>query len=132
MDERKSFEHWFSDEGKFPKAVERNLDGGYRLAQAASAWTAWQARAAIEGSEVPAPAAPEAPKPDTLDLEAVNFAMRVGWGFTSSEACEAWGRIRAALGVEGSEAPAPVARPMKPGDLPDYDKGRDPMGFFNG
>lgn len=45
MDVRTEFEHWFSDNGKFPKAVERSGDGGYKLMSACSAWKAWQAAA---------------------------------------------------------------------------------------
>ena len=39
---RALFEHWMSDEGKTPKAVERHGDG-YKLMQAQICWTAWQA-----------------------------------------------------------------------------------------
>lgn len=39
---RDAFEHWFSDEGKSPRAVERNGDC-YKLMQAHAAWQAWQA-----------------------------------------------------------------------------------------
>jgi hypothetical protein len=122
MDERKSFEHWFSDEGKYPKAVERNLDGGYRIAQAASAWTAWQARAAIGGSESPSP--PEAPKPDTLEAKAMEilsemdtFGRKVLSGKVSDEniggmaplIIDTWAeRLRAALAVSRSPAPRPM------------------------
>ena len=40
--ERRRFEHWFSDQGKWPQAVERS-GNGYRLIQANDAWLAWQA-----------------------------------------------------------------------------------------
>jgi hypothetical protein len=39
---RQAFEHWYSDEGENPRAVERSGDG-YLLAQAHSSWSAWQA-----------------------------------------------------------------------------------------
>ena len=42
MSQRQSFEHWFSDEGKHPRAVERSGDG-YVLLSAQSAWEAWKA-----------------------------------------------------------------------------------------
>lgn len=42
MDVRERFEYWYSDEGRTPKAVERNGDG-YRLIAAHTAWNAWQA-----------------------------------------------------------------------------------------
>ncbi|CAJ0804981.1 hypothetical protein LMG18090_04714 [Ralstonia mannitolilytica] len=48
-DERKAFEHWASDGGDFPAAVERAVHGGYKLAQTQSYWVAWQARAAQSG-----------------------------------------------------------------------------------
>jgi hypothetical protein len=40
---RKKFEYWFSESGAWPKAVERERDGSYRLSVAASAWKAWEA-----------------------------------------------------------------------------------------
>jgi len=42
MNVRESFEHWFSDEGASPRAIQRHGDG-YLLMQAQSAWEAWQA-----------------------------------------------------------------------------------------
>jgi hypothetical protein len=42
--ERAAFEVYFSDNGQYPKAVQRSGDG-YLLAQAQSAWGVWQARA---------------------------------------------------------------------------------------
>lgn len=44
--ERAAFEHWFSDEGESPKAVERS-GGSYVLMQAESAWNVWLARSAL-------------------------------------------------------------------------------------
>ena len=38
---RTEFERYFSDNGQFPLAVERNGDG-YKLMQAQSAWVTWQ------------------------------------------------------------------------------------------
>lgn len=38
---RTAFEYWFSDQGKSPKAVEKNHNGNYLLAQAEGAWIAW-------------------------------------------------------------------------------------------
>ena len=43
--ERKEFEAWFSDEGKFPRSVEKRVDGAYVLMTAHSAWSVWLARA---------------------------------------------------------------------------------------
>lgn len=40
---RQRFERWYSDDGKSPKAVERDGRGGYLLLQTANAWTVWQA-----------------------------------------------------------------------------------------
>ncbi|MGU5162784.1 hypothetical protein [Pseudomonas aeruginosa] len=45
-DERAAFEYWASDEGLYPKAVER-AGNCYKLAQTQSYWMAWQARAAL-------------------------------------------------------------------------------------
>lgn len=56
QEEREAFEHWFSDGGEWPKAVERSGDG-YKLMQAHSAWRAWQARAMLpedEDARIPA------------------------------------------------------------------------------
>ena len=39
---RIDFEAYFSDDGKWPSAVERSSDGNYKLMQAASAWLTWQ------------------------------------------------------------------------------------------
>lgn len=46
-DERARFEAWMSDNGAWPKAVERNSKGDYLLSQAGFAWRVWQARAAL-------------------------------------------------------------------------------------
>jgi hypothetical protein len=53
--ERAAFEHWFSDEGKNPRAVERSDRGydHYRLAQAETSWTAWRAAWAARGDVPP-------------------------------------------------------------------------------
>ncbi|HBP5009154.1 TPA: hypothetical protein L5632_006809, partial [Pseudomonas aeruginosa] len=45
-DERAKFEYWASDEGIYPKAIERS-GNCYKLAQTQSYWMAWQARAAL-------------------------------------------------------------------------------------
>jgi arsenate reductase-like glutaredoxin family protein len=39
---REAFEHWYSNAGKYPEAVERSGDN-YKLLQANGAWQAWQA-----------------------------------------------------------------------------------------
>ena len=39
---REKFELYYSDEGKWPKAVERSGEG-YKLLQAQAAWVVWQA-----------------------------------------------------------------------------------------
>lgn len=46
VDERAAFEHWASDGGLYPNAVERRGDQ-YKLAQTHSYWQAWQARASL-------------------------------------------------------------------------------------
>ena len=54
MNEREQFEAFASGAGKWPKAIERDSKGEYRLAQTASDWRVWQARAALAASPVPA------------------------------------------------------------------------------
>jgi hypothetical protein len=51
---RAAFEHWFSVDGQSPAAVERR-GGGYKLAQAQSAWQAWQAASAAYVRQVSDP-----------------------------------------------------------------------------
>lgn len=50
VDERAAFEAWASDDGEFPKAVERS-GHGYKLTQTQTYWMAWQARAALARQE---------------------------------------------------------------------------------
>ena len=54
---RPGFEHYMSEDGKYPKAIERSRDGGYVLMQAQSAWVTWQAAcewmAAQQAAEAP-------------------------------------------------------------------------------
>lgn len=38
---RVDFERWFSNYSHFPRAIERNAEGNYVLAQAADAWSVW-------------------------------------------------------------------------------------------
>lgn len=45
-DERAAFEAYYSENGKWPAAIQRRGDS-YILGSAQSAWTVWQARAAI-------------------------------------------------------------------------------------
>lgn len=49
QDQRERFEAWFSDNGLYPKAIERDKRG-YLLSTASTAWGVWQAAegAAIE------------------------------------------------------------------------------------
>ncbi|EPU0247569.1 hypothetical protein ACVT5C_005932 [Pseudomonas aeruginosa] len=61
-DERAKFEYWASDEGIYPKAVERS-GNCYKLAQTQSYWMAWQARAALAP---PSPAQAEAERPEVV------------------------------------------------------------------
>ena len=42
---RQRFENWYSENGKWPKAVERDSKGDYKLMQACAAWIAWRASA---------------------------------------------------------------------------------------
>lgn len=43
MIEREAFEHWYSNEGKWPRAVMRANNGDYLLSSAYVAWGVWQA-----------------------------------------------------------------------------------------
>lgn len=40
---RGAFERWYSGYGAYPKSIERDSNGSYRLAQAHSAWITWAA-----------------------------------------------------------------------------------------
>lgn len=40
--EREAFEAWASDDGAWPKAVEKSPSGSYRLMSTHSSWIAWQ------------------------------------------------------------------------------------------
>lgn len=51
MDERGAFEKWYSNDGLFPRSVERD-GGGYKLMQAQQSWIAWQACAALSSNQV--------------------------------------------------------------------------------
>jgi hypothetical protein len=42
MDSRQQFEEWASDNGKWPKAVERNGEG-YKFMKTHTDWLAWKA-----------------------------------------------------------------------------------------
>lgn len=48
--ERQRFEHYYSDEGKTPRAIEKDSAGYYLYTGAYSAWTTWQICAAIDRS----------------------------------------------------------------------------------
>jgi hypothetical protein len=50
---RAEFEVYMSENGAYPRAIERNSNGTYRLMQTSSAWVVWQAARA-------APAIPQA------------------------------------------------------------------------
>lgn len=54
MTQRQAFEFWYSDQGKYPEAVETDR-GQYLLMQAALAWKAWKAACewALEDQPLP-------------------------------------------------------------------------------
>lgn len=66
-DERAAFEYWASDEGLYPKAVER-AGNCYKLAQTQSYWMAWQARASLAQ---PSPAQDEQAEAERPEVVAV-------------------------------------------------------------
>ncbi len=75
-DERAKFEYWASDEGIYPKAVERS-GNCYKLAQTQSYWMAWQARAALAP---PSPAQAEAERPEVVAWQyRVTAGPQTGW-----------------------------------------------------
>ena len=47
---RAQFEHWYSDGGQSPKAIERKpgANGAYIYSGAATAWDVWQAAVAVD------------------------------------------------------------------------------------
>lgn len=49
---RKQFEAWFSNDGKYPEAVDKS-GGDYLLTSACAAWEAWQASRATVEIELP-------------------------------------------------------------------------------
>lgn len=78
-EQRERFEAWFSDQGKWPQAVERRGDG-YRLMQANEAWRNWQA-ACPEGWQV----VPKEPTIDMIELGSCHV-MR-GQDYERAQAC---------------------------------------------
>jgi len=50
-DMRKEFEAWASDDGKYPKAVERGAGGAYILMMTHIYWMAWQAAAILASQQ---------------------------------------------------------------------------------
>jgi len=40
---RENFESWYSDNGKYSKAIERNSSGGYIFGETNVSWDAWLA-----------------------------------------------------------------------------------------
>ncbi len=51
IEERAAFEKYYSEDGLWPKAIERSHSGGYRLMQAQAAWDIWQVRASLDGGK---------------------------------------------------------------------------------
>ena len=79
-DERAAFEEWATNEGKWPKAVDRDHNGCYLLLQTSYAWTVWQARAllALRTERVP------------MTDEQIRSMCKQGWVF---ETVRQWVRI---------------------------------------
>lgn len=47
-DDRRRFEAWASDDGTWPKAIERDASGQYKLSITAHSWTVWRAAIAAD------------------------------------------------------------------------------------
>ena len=47
-DDRRRFEAWASDDGAWPKAIERDAAGQYKLSITAHSWTVWRAAIAAD------------------------------------------------------------------------------------
>ena len=56
--EREAFENWMTNDGKFPRAVEKDANGQYVLMQTASAWNVWVAACEWHSSILPKKEAP--------------------------------------------------------------------------
>ncbi|MBG4399177.1 hypothetical protein I4940_00005 [Pseudomonas aeruginosa] len=124
-DERAKFEYWASDEGIYPKAVERS-GNCYKLAQTQSYWMAWQARAALaQPSPAQAEQAEGAHVPDEVFAgvfaewweEEGQYCRAGGGDYERTFAFQAWRHLyplllqaRAAL-AQPSPAPAEAERP---------------------
>lgn len=76
MDEqiRDKFENWYSDDGTYPRAVERSATGDYVYMGASTAWMAWQACAAALSQPA------EVVRPVLLDVEAERVRQDAKWG----------------------------------------------------
>ncbi|AUG88558.1 hypothetical protein [Pseudomonas phage TC6] len=98
-DERAKFEYWASDEGIYPKAVERS-GNCYKLAQTQSYWMAWQARAALASTPV-ADESPMAKMADALREKARQEQQ--AYQDRRNQATE-WGPM-----PEGTEADRPIS-----------------------
>ena len=51
--EREAFENWMTNDGKFPRAVDKDANGQYVLMQTASAWNVWVAACEWHSSILP-------------------------------------------------------------------------------
>ncbi|UVN13494.1 hypothetical protein FBPa8_0030 [Pseudomonas phage vB_PaeP_FBPa8] len=98
-DERAKFEYWASDEGIYPRAVERS-GNCYKLAQTQSYWMAWQARAALASTPV-ADESPMAKMADALREKARQEQQ--AYQDRRNQATE-WGPM-----PEGTEADRPIS-----------------------
>jgi len=78
---RQAFEHWYSDDGKNPKAVEKNHLGSYVLQQAVVSWASWVAcHELMQAPAVPYGKVIHCPKTDELVwLRTRDSAMEFNW-----------------------------------------------------
>ena len=80
--ERKLFEAFASDDGKWPQAIERDAKGNYLLLTTAHGWMWWQA----------ARRAPAAPVPQGWKLVPVELLERIQESLGSFVSDQGWGQ----------------------------------------
>lgn len=113
LKEREAFEAWFSDQGQYPKAIQRR-DDGYLLSTAQSAWDTWQARAAIDAALAARGAVPAGlPEIDYEALIKAAYARDKKWA-QGTNGCIAFKHGAEWFRDQVASAPQQVAQPWMP------------------